>query len=593
MITNLKPVSKDVINIQPDDTVNLSFVNLSIDGFQLRVPEGMTILEAAKKNNLYIPTLCYHPDLNINSNCRMCIVEVEGTRNPVTACSTKVREGMVVKTGTLKINRMRKTLLKLLLADHDFECTSCIKNGQCELQALAARFGITENEFIPVKSNIKIDKSTPSLIRDENKCIKCGRCVDVCQNVLKVGAIFPSSRSFNITYGTAYNLPLYDTECILCGQCSAVCPVGAIYEKSYIEDVWDALADPSKHVVVQVAPAVRVSLGDSFGFDSGEIVTGKLISALRKLGFDKVFDTNFAADLTIVEEGYELIQRLNEHKNLPMLTSCSPGWIKYLEHFYPDLIPHLSTCKSPQQMFGSLAKTYYAEKSRIPPENIFVVSVMPCTAKKFESQRPEMKSSGYTDVDAVLTTRELSKMLKEANIDLYRLDGGKFDEPFGISTGAGAIFGTTGGVMEAAIRSVYEILTGRVLTDLNFTNLRGFDNIKEAQIDLDGMVLRAAAVHGVGNAADILDDIRDNKINYDFIEVMACPGGCIGGGGQPYGTTNAVKSIRKNNIYQIDLDSEIHLSHKNPAIKVLYDEFLKEPLSPIAHKLLHTKYTPR
>jgi len=568
-------------------------VNLTIDGIKVTVPAGTTILEAAKKVGINIPTLCYHPDQKVKANCRICLVEVKGAKGLSTACSTPVWEGMEVYTNSKLARETRKTVLELILADHPMDCLKCVRNQKCELQKLAEEFNIRKIDFDYVWDELPIDESNPSIVRDRSKCIKCGKCVEVCNEVQSVGALAFANRSHDIIATTAFDRPLKNTVCVYCGQCTLVCPVGAIYEKSDIERVWDALNNPDMHVIVQTAPAVRVSLGEEFGLEPGSIVTGQLVAALKRLGFDKVFDTDFTADLTIVEEGHEFLERLQHNGKLPMITSCSPGWINFIETFYPELLPHLSTCKSPQQMFGALAKTYYANKIGISPERMFVVSIMPCTAKKYESQRPEMYSSGYRDVDAVLTTRELARMLKEAGIDFSKLPSEDFDAPFGITTGAGVIFGATGGVMEAALRTVYEVVTGKELKNLDFEAVRGLKGVKEAEVEINGKKIKVAVANGLSNARKLLDMIKEGKADYQFIEIMACPGGCIGGGGQPFGTTNEMREKRIKAIYDVDKQMPLRKSHENPAIKALYEEFLGHPLGERSHKLLHTHYRAR
>jgi iron-only hydrogenase group A len=471
---------------------------------------------------------------------------------------------------------------------------SCLRNQKCELQALSEKLGIRSLRFTrKEKENIPIDVSTPAIIRDPAKCILCRRCVAVCHNVQGVGALYPINRGIDTVIAPVGGSPLTDVACALCGQCIHVCPVGAIYEVDETAKVWEALANPDLHVVVQTAPAIRVAIGEEMGMPPGSKVTGKLIAALRKLGFNRVFDTDFTADLTILEEGNELLQRLKNKGTLPMITSCSPGWIKYIEHYYPELLNHLSTCKSPQQMFGALAKTYYAEKARIPADKIFVVSVMPCTAKKYECQRTEMNDSGFQDVDVVLTTRELGRMLREVGIKFEILPDDKFDDPLGISTGAGVIFGATGGVMEAALRTVYEVVTGSELTKLEFEAVRGMESVKEASVDLNGTKIKVAVAHGLANAQKILEQIQMGTAEYQFVEIMCCPGGCIGGGGQPFPTNLETRMARIKAIYEEDQGMPIRKSHQNPAIKTIYEEFLGEPLSDKSHHLLHTHYTQR
>ncbi|QIB27885.1 NADH-dependent [FeFe] hydrogenase, group A6 [Caloranaerobacter azorensis] len=571
----------------------MSKVKVFIDNREVIVDEGTTILEAAKKVNINIPTLCYHPDQKIKGICRICIVEVEGQKNFSASCCTPVRDGMRIRTNTKKVREARKNIMQFILARHDGDCLTCVRNGNCELQKLSEELNIKEIKYDRIVENLPIDESNPSIVRNPNKCIKCGRCIEVCHDVQGVGAIDAINRSDDLKILPGLYEKISDVACVYCGQCINVCPVGAIYEKEDIERVWDVLEDKSKHVVVQIAPAVRVSLGEMFGFKPGSIVTGKIVAFLKAIGFDKVFDTNFTADLTIIEEGSELLHRIKNGGKLPMLTSCSPGWIRYIEFFYPELLDHVSTCKSPQQMFGALTKTYYAQKFSIDPKDIVVVSIMPCTAKKAEAVREEMNSSGYQDVDIVLTTRELGKMIKESRIQLEDLEEVEFDRPFGIATGAGAIFGATGGVMEAALRTVYEKVTGKELEKIEFTALRGIDEYKEAAVEMDNMKVKVAVVNGLKNAKIILDMIKEGRADYHFIEVMCCPGGCIGGGGQPIPSTNEIKKKRIEAIYNVDISYAIRKSHLNPVVNKLYDEFLKEPLGHKSHQLLHTHYINR
>ncbi len=568
-------------------------ITFSLNGQQVAVPAGLSILDAAALHGVRIPSLCHHPDQRVKANCRVCVVEVEGQKNLAASCATPVTAGMKVRTNSPRIRETVQTILELIFANHPQECLTCIRNGNCELRRLAADYGIREVKGEMATDALPLDTSTPSLVRDPNKCIKCGRCAEVCHHVQETGILYSHYRSVDVQVAPEYGKSLSDVACVLCGQCAAVCPVGAIHEKDDTALVWAALDDPAKHVVVQVAPAVRVSIAEEFGQAPGTIATGRLVSALRKLGFDRVFDTDFTADLTIMEEGHELLHRLQSGGALPLITSCSPGWVKYIEHSYPELLPHVSTCKSPQQMFGALAKTYYAGKAGIDPADIFVVSIMPCTAKKFESQRPEMNASGHQDVDAVLTTRELGRILKQAGVDFAALDDSVFDDPLGISTGAAAIFGVTGGVMEAALRTVYEVVTGQELESVEFTAVRGLQGIKEATVDLAGTPVKVAVAHGLGNARRIMDLVRAGLADYTFIEIMACPGGCIGGGGQPYGTTDTVRRQRIEATYRVDAGLALRKSHQNPAVAKLYAEFLRQPLSEISHHLLHTKYRNR
>lgn len=568
-------------------------VNLKINDIPVTVKGGTTIVEAANKIGVKIPTLCHHPDLPVRATCRVCIVEVKGQKRFKTACNTMVEEGNEIFTNTKAVRDARKTILELILADHPFDCLKCIRNTNCELQDLASEYNIREIPFTSTAEALPIEANNPSIVRDMSKCVKCGRCVEACQAIQDVFAINTANRSHEFTITTAYGKDLSESTCTYCGQCIAVCPVGALYEKDDTAKVWDALENKELHVVVQTAPAIRVALGEAFGMDPGSITTGKMVAALRRLGFNKVFDTNFTADLTIIEEGNELLHRIKNGGTLPMLTSCSPGWINYIEKFYPDILPNVSSCKSPQQMFWALAKTFYAEKSGISAANIFSVSIMPCTAKKYECTRPEMRSSGYQDVDVVLTTRELARMIELAGINFDGLAEEDFDAPFGLSSGAAVIFGASGGVMEAALRTVYEVVTGEELKDVDFKVVRGYTGIREAEVDLAGTKVKIAVTSSLKNAKILMEQIKKGESDYHFIEIMACPGGCIGGGGQPFRATAAIKANRAAGVYEIDCNQEIRKSHKNPAITEIYDQFLKEPLGHKSHDLLHTHYTAR
>jgi len=566
-------------------------VSIMIDNKSIDVKTGSTILEAAQKAGIKIPTLCYLKEVHNISACRVCVVEVEGVRNLQPACSTPVRPGMKISTNTRRVREARKTVVRLILSDHPQDCLSCSRNRNCELRQLASDLGITgENEYAGYRKTPEKDQSNPSVVRDPSKCILCRRCETVCHQIQGVGAIGALNRGFDTVIAPAFKQALDQSVCVLCGQCINVCPTGALTEKSYIEEVWKALLDPDKHVVVQVAPAVRIALGEEFDMDPGAIVTNKMVSALKMLGFDRVFDTDFTADLTIMEEGSELLERLNTGGVLPMITSCSPGWINFIETFYPEMLPHLSSCKSPQQMFGAIMKTYYAGVRKIDPEKIVTVSVMPCTAKKYECERPEMRDSGYKDVDAVLTTRELAAMIREAGIDWDSLSPEEFDVPFGEGSGAGVIFGASGGVMEAALRTVYEIVTGETLEKIEFENVRGLQGFKEAEVKIGELTVRVAITNGLTNARKVLDMVKQGK-NYHFIEIMACPGGCLGGGGQPLMATGETLQKRMAAVYDADKSLPVRKSHENPYVQALYKNFLGKPLGEKSHKLLHTHYT--
>lgn len=573
----------------------MSNVLINLNGQDVIVPMNITILEAAKLNGIAIPTLCNFPDLQARSHCRVCLVEIEGMRNLVPACSTTVATGMKITTNSRRVRETVKTVVELILADHPQDCLTCIRNGNCELRRLAENMGIPRvdgDKSVGGNNLLPLDNSTPSLVRNPNKCIKCGRCAEVCHHP-QAGILFSNYRSVDVCVTPAFGESLAESSCVLCGQCALVCPVGAIYEKDDTGLVWDALADKSKHVVVQVAPSVRVSIAEEFGYAAGTISTKKMVAALRTLGFDKIFDTNFSADLTIMEEGHELLQRMQNGGVLPLITSCSPGWINYIEQYYPELLPHVSSCKSPQQMFGAITKTYYAERMEIDPVDIVVVSIMPCVAKKFEAARPEMNSSGYQDVDIVLTTRELGRMLRQNGISFDYLPEAEFDSPLGVGSGAAAIFGTSGGVMEAALRTVYEVVTGKTLGDLDFKAVRGLEGVKKATVDLDGKEVKVAVSNGLSNAKQLMEEVKSGKSDCLFIEVMCCPGGCIGGGGQPWGTTNASRQKRMQSSYIVDKNLPLRKSHENQEIQQLYREYLGAPLGERSHKLLHTHYTPR
>ena len=573
-------------------------INLTIDDQKITVPEGTTILQAAKQAGIDIPTLCFLKDINEVGDCRMCIVEVEGRKGFATSCIQKVEEGMIVHTHTPNVLEARHVILDLIISNHSKDCLTCTRSGNCELQVLATKFNVLNIEFEGERTEHKIDDLSPSIVRDFNKCILCRRCVAACKNVQEIGAIDCINRGFESCISTVGDHSLNDVNCTFCGQCIEACPTGALHEKETINDVWVKLKDPDAVVLVQTAPAVRVALGEEFGMPIGTNVTGKMITALKRLGFNKVFDTNTGADFTIMEEANEFVERFKNHDELPMLTSCCPGWIKYIEMNYPEMLPHLSSCKSPHQMFGAVLKTYYAQKEGIDPKKIYTVSVMPCIAKKFESKRPEMKENGLEDVDNVITTRELARMIKQANIDFEKLEDSKFDDPMGEATGAAAIFGVTGGVMEAALRTAEDILTGEDLPKIDFEQVRGSEGIKRATVTIAGKPISVVAASGLSNAKKILEEIKTGKAKYQFVEIMACPGGCIMGGGQPIKHSKIraevdVQKLRASSLYSIDEKSTIRKSHENPVIKKIYEEYLEKPGGYRAEKLLHTKYTKR
>lgn len=566
-------------------------VHLTINNIPVEVPKGTKIMQAAKTLGIDIPHLCYHEDQRIKAHCRLCSVEVTGKRRLLAACSTEVWEGMDVHTDTEIVRDTQVSILQLMLANHHKDCLSCPRNQNCDLQRLCSRFNILKSPLPSVVKDEPRIETNPSIVRDPSKCIRCGRCIRACKDVQGIAALTYAGRSNDIVVTTAFNKPMEKTDCVLCGQCSLVCPTGAIVEKDDTQKVLDALQNPKKHVIVQVAPAVRVALGDAFGMQPGAIMTRQMVTALKLLGFDSVFDTNFGADLTIMEEGYEFLNRLNNDGVLPMMTSCSPGWVNYVEKHFPDYRDHLSSAKSPMSMFGAIAKTYYPEKAGLDVNDIVTVAVMPCTAKKYEASRPEIGRNGQQDVDIVLTTRELIKLIKYVGLSLTELPESDFDSPLGVGSGAGVIFGATGGVMEAALRTVYEKVTGKTLKKLEFTAVRGFEGIKEATVTINGRDIRLAVVHTLKNARKIMEQVKKGISPYDFIEVMACPGGCIGGGGQPIGTTNAIRQKRMAALYEIDKNMPLRKSHENPEIITLYKDFLGEPLSEKAHELLHTTYT--
>ena len=571
----------------------MEMVSVTIDGQKVQVNKNLTVLEAAQTVGIKIPTLCYHPELRKAGKCRVCMVEVEGARSLVASCVYPVNEGMVVHTTTAAVREARKLVVELLLANHPQDCLSCERNLNCELQTIAGDLGIRKGRFEGERKQYPLDDSNPSLVRDQSKCILCGRCVRACSDRQGMHVYSFANRGFNTTVVPAFNQGLHEVACTYCGQCAAVCPTGAITIKNDTAVVWNALSNPDKHVVVQTAPAVRVALGEALGLPTGTIVTGKMVAALRRLGFDRVFDTNFSADVTIMEEGFELLDRLQNGGKLPMITSCSPGWVNFAELIYPDLLDHLSTAKSPQQMFGALVKTYYAEKAGIDAKDIVSVAIMPCTAKKGEAAREEFKASGYQDVDYVLTTSELAMMIREQGLDFSALPVEEFDAPMGISTGAGAIFGATGGVMEAALRTVYEVVTGQELECIDFKEVRGLEGIKEAQVQIGDLTVKVAVAHTLSNARTLMKKIQSGEADYHFIEIMACPGGCIGGGGQPVVMAANFRQKRIDSIYECDASAAIRKSHKNPAVQELYDSWLGKPLGEKAHHLLHTQYHPQ
>lgn len=572
---------------------------VTINHVPVEVEKGQTILDAARKADIYIPTLC-HMDLhelkmvNKVGNCRVCMVEVEGRHNLAPACCTPVADGMVVHTDTIRAIKSRRMMVELLLSNHPKECLVCERNQNCELQRLAAELGVREIKYQGNMSTHKHDHTSLSLNRNPDKCILCRRCETICNEVQTVGVYSAVGRGFDTVIGTAYNLPMKDTVCTFCGQCVSVCPTGALTEVDNTTAVWDAINDPDKYVIVQTAPAIRVALGEEFGLPLGTRVTGQMVAALRRMGFNRVMDTDFAADLTIMEEAAELVHRLQHGGRLPILTSCCPAWVKFIEHQFPELLDIPSTCKSPHEMFGAIAKTYLAEKLGIDPKKMVVVSVMPCLAKKYEAARPELYNDEISNVDIVISTRELARMIRESGINFTHLPEEEFDHLMGESTGAGVIFGTTGGVIEAALRTAYHTLTGEELGDVELKQLRGIQGVREASVTVEGQELKIAIAHGLGNARQLLESIRDGKATYHAIEIMACPSGCVGGGGQPYHHNNIdVLKKRAAAIYEEDRAKTLRCSHKNPEVIALYKEFLGEPYGERAHELLHTTYTRR
>ena len=577
-----------------EDTI----INLTIDDQKVSVPKGTTILDAARKAGIDIPTLCFLKEINEVGDCRMCIVEVEGRRGFATSCIQKVEEGMVVHTHTKNVLEARRTILDLIISNHSKDCLTCTRSGNCELQTLATKFNILDVQFPGARTEHKIDDKSPSIVRDFNKCILCRRCVATCKNVQDIGAIDCINRGFESCISTVGDHSLNDVNCTFCGQCIQSCPTGALHEKENINDVWVKLKDPDSYVVVQTAPSVRVALGEEFGMKIGTNVAGKMVTALKRLGFDKVFDTNTGADFTIMEEATEFVERFKQNQTLPMITSCCPAWVKFIEMNYPELLPHLSSCKSPHEMFGALVKSYYAEKEKIDPKKIVVVSVMPCIAKKFETQREELSNNGLSNVDYTITTRELARMIKQANIDFVKLEDSSFDNPMGEATGAAAIFGTTGGVMEAALRTAQDILTGKDLEKIEFEQVRGKKQIRKATVEIAGKQIKVATASGLANARKVLEEIKSGKADYQFVEIMACPGGCIMGGGQPIKSSKIrsevdVRKLRADALYTIDEKSTIRKSHENPVLKKIYKDYLGEPGGHLAHELLHTKYVAR
>lgn len=573
--------------------------NIKINGMPIQAPKGSTILEAAKLASIDIPTLCYLKEINEIGACRICVVEVKGAKSLVASCMYPIAEGMEIWTNTPKVLESRKKTLELILSDHDRRCLSCVRSGSCELQKLCNDLKVEdEGQYDGARNTYDIDYSAAHMYRDNNKCILCRRCSAICENIQGIGVIGANERGFNTVIASAFDMGLGETSCVSCGQCIAVCPTGALAEKDYTDEVFAALADPDKYVVVQTAPAVRAALGEAFGLPIGTNVQGKMVAALRRLGFDKVFDTDFSADLTIMEEAHELIDRIQNNGTLPLITSCSPGWIKYCEHYYPDMLDNLSSCKSPQQMFGAVTKTYYAEKMGLDPKKIVMVSVMPCTAKKFEIGREDQDAAGVPDVDISITTRELARMIDRVGLNFLSLPDEEFDNPLGESTGAAVIFGATGGVMEAALRTAVEELTGKELPSPDFKEVRGVKGIKEATYSVAGLDIKVAVASGLANARELLERVKSGEAEYHFIEIMGCPGGCVNGGGQPQQPASVrnftdIRDIRAKALYKQDVEMKIRKSHENPAIKTLYAEYFGKPGSHKAHEILHTSYVKR